>query len=193
MSSFKCRMCDKIFEIRNGEELGQRDFLSYDKEFYICQKCIKRIMLKDEIRDCEDDHKKGERYEVYGFEQGYIMDYKEGAINATSYTCRVLNEFDNKITDLEAKLAEKEKENAKLKQVVETIDKLKQYDLDMGDYCLISQKYAEQYFNDTNQDKIELLEKVLNKLISIYECIYSQHYDFALIEIEKFIKEIKGE
>lgn len=103
----------------------------------------------------------------------------------------------SKIADLEAKLAESEKENAKLKQVVESIDKLKQYDLDMGDYCLISQKQAEQYFYDTNQDKIELLEKVRARYprkTTMWSSDETEDgFEYVSDFIDTLIKEIKGE
>ena len=102
------------------------------------------------------------------------------------------------IADLEAKLAEKENENKKLKQIVNGIDTLKQFDVDIEDYALVNKKIADKILCE-NQSKIdyavEQLERARKRLEDLDDenIIHIRANDFFEIDemLEKLITEIK--
>lgn len=64
-------------------------------------------------------------------------------------------------------LAEKEKENKKLKEVVDCVDKLKQFNVDMKDYALVNKDVADEIYceHQTKTDfAIEQLEKLKHNI-----------------------------
>ena len=60
-------------------------------------------------------------------------------------------------------LEEKEKENTKLKEVVDCVDKLKQFNADMKDYALVNRDVADETYCE-HQDKISFAVEQLEQL-----------------------------
>ena len=60
-------------------------------------------------------------------------------------------------------LEEKEKENTKLKEVVDCVDKLKQFNADMKDYALVNRDVADEIYCE-QQDKISFAVEQLEQL-----------------------------
>ena len=109
------------------------------------------------------------------------------------------------IEKLEKQLAEKEKENAKLKQVVNCVDKLKQFNADMKNYALVNRDVADEIYFE-HQDKIsfavEQLEKVKNGFMRYAGAICNEDgsikkYDYVIKDsdfekhIDNQIKQLK--
>lgn len=82
------------------------------------------------------------------------------------YTGKVWKSQEDKIDQLKQQLAEKEKENAKLKEVVDCVDKLKQFNADMKDYALVNRDVADEIYFE-HQDKISFAVEQLEKVKDI--------------------------
>ena len=139
-----------------------------------------------------------ERFEVFG---NIIKDNEQMPNLLDNYQATIrLNEFTQRIAELKQQLAEKDKEIARLKLLVDGFDKLKQYDRD-ADLILINPKTCytdgkELIIKSDNQDKIsfavEQLEKVL-VLIHNAVNIYSPEYDLVGLydAVSNQIKQLK--
>lgn len=113
-------------------------------------------------------------------------------------------EFNEVIDQLKQQLAEKETENTRLKLLVDSFDKLKQYDKD-ADLILINPKTCytdgkELVVKADNQDKISFAVGKLEEVKWIVEdiqCTYGDDNnisrDFLIKEIDNKIKQLKGE
>lgn len=88
-------------------------------------------------------------------------------ISDNAYQEADMFEFNSRIEQLQKQLAEKEKENKKLREVVDCVDMLKQFNANMTDYVLVNRDVADEIYCE-HQDKIsfavEQLEKVLKTL-----------------------------
>lgn len=110
--------------------------------------------------------------------------------------------FANKCKELKEQLAEKDKEITKLKEVVDTVDKLKQFNLDIKEYALINRNAVDEIYCE-HQDKISFAVEQLEKVKETTECVLDNalknsslnqsYYDRLLDEIDNQIKKIKGE
>ena len=64
---------------------------------------------------------------------------------------------------MKEQLAEKDKENTKLKEVVDCVDKLKQFNADMKDYALVNRDVADEIYCE-HQDKISFAVEQLENV-----------------------------
>lgn len=74
---------------------------------------------------------------------------------------------------MKEQLAEKEKETTKLKEVVDCVDKLKQFNADMKDYALVNRDVADEIYCE-HQDKISF---ALEQLEKVKEFFLEEHRD----------------
>lgn len=140
-----------------GEEVDDNDYI-------ICPMCGEVL---------------GMNYCDYAGEQGYNnqcpkckqeLDYSEiYDFEDTLYFRQLLEIKESSLADLEAKLAEKEKENVKLKGVVDSFDKLKQYHKDAKQLIFLNPDnvYADGHklvIEKANQDKISFAVEQLEQL-----------------------------
>lgn len=143
------------------------------------------------------------RFEIFGEDGKWLVKDNEQMPHLLDlYKCHIrMNEFIDKIKELETQLAEKEKENIKLKEVVDCVDKLKQFNADMSDYALVNRDVADEIYCE-HQDKISFAVEQLEKVKETTEIVLDKalknsslnqsYYDRLLDEIDNQIKEIKG-
>ena len=74
---------------------------------------------------------------------------------------------------MKEQLAEKEKETTKLKEVVDCVDKLKQFNADMKNYALVNRDIADEIYCE-HQDKISFAVEQLEKAKSAFGLINSK-------------------
>lgn len=144
----------------------------------------------DKIADLEAKLAESEKYNKM------LLEEKGGYIDLVSG-------YSKKCKDYEQQLAEKEKENLKLKGVVDSFDKLKQYHKDAKQLIFLNPDniYADGHklvIKKDNQDKIsfavEKLEKVKNEITPIFcvpNGIYSNLHNEVFKTIDNQIKKLK--
>jgi DNA repair exonuclease SbcCD ATPase subunit len=193
----------KIADLEAKFAESEKRFTEENKE-----KCDLKTQLeyiKDEI---EVNFVDGQKYN----ELKQQLAEREEQLNNSEQKCLICTK-DQENEQLKQQLAEKDEEIEKLKEVVNCVDKLKQFNADMKDYALVNRDVADEIYCE-HQDKIafavEQLEKVKEKLSEDINNVkplldpteyedYNQligvirGYRNSIYEIQKLITEIKGE
>jgi ssDNA-binding Zn-finger/Zn-ribbon topoisomerase 1 len=162
-----------------GEEVDDNDYI-------ICPICGNVLGMNywDYQAENDGDNKCPECEQELDY--GEIYDFED-----TCYFEQLLEIKESKIADLEAKLAESEKENTKLKEVVDCVDKLKQFNADMNDYALVNRDVADEIYCE-HQDKISFALEQLEKMKEYIKTNLMSFQKVPIIqEINNQIKQLK--
>lgn len=146
-----------------------------------------QTMYKSVVQTCYNDKEEIERLNKQ-------LETQENTITNLVEDNRASQEWYKK------QLEEKEKENTKLKEVVDCVDKLKQFNADMKDYALVNRDIADEIYCE-HQDKISFAVEQLEKVKETAECVLDNalknsslnqsYYDRLLDEIDNQIKQLK--
>ena len=153
----------------------------------------KRIVeLKQQLAECE---KSKETYRLQNEQHHLQLLQFYSRLGVEAFGADIHEKALETLMIMKEQLAEKDKENTKLKEVVDCVDKLKQFNADMKDYALVNRDVADEIYCE-HQDKISFCIEQLEKVKSAFGLINSKLDKVETIKeyihyIDEQIKQLK--